>query len=60
MSDLVTDIDDSLWERYLTDLRLLSEANKGVKLFPSLSDFSVWLDDQNIDLDAPDWNNYHE
>jgi hypothetical protein len=51
MSDLVADFDENLWQRYLDDLRTLSEENNGIKLFPSLSDFSVWLDNQDMDID---------
>lgn len=41
--------DERLWEMYLIEMRALSEDNEGVKLHPSLSDFHVWLQDQNID-----------
>lgn len=48
MSNQIYDIDEKLYERYLDDLRSLSEEHH-VTLFPSLSDFSVWLQDQDLD-----------
>lgn len=49
VSNPTQEIDEKLWERYLQDLRVLSAANEGITLFPSLSDYSVWLQDQDLD-----------
>ena len=44
------EVDERLWEQYLSDCRVN-------KLHPSISDYQVWLSDQDLDdkeYDAPD------
>lgn len=53
MSTPLAEIDEGLWEQYLTELRILGEDN-GVEVHPSIKDFYVWMDDKDID-----WN-YNE
>lgn len=38
-----------LWEMYLSDMRALAQEHK-TELHPSVKDYNVWLQDQNIDL----------
>lgn len=54
-TDYSGEISERYWEMYLSELRTLSEDNKGAKLTPSLKDFHVWLQDQDIDLDEVDY-----
>lgn len=48
MSMYETEIDEALWERYLSDCRALSEGT-ATKVTPSIKDFLVWRDEQDID-----------
>lgn len=51
MSTNLTEVDEALWERYLMDLRTLAEDNElnPNTMRPSIKDYLVWLQDQDLD-----------
>ena len=49
MSEMTYDVDEKLWEQYLQECRAANEA--GMESHPSLSDYSVWLSDNDMDED---------
>lgn len=48
MSDTRYDLDYKLWDYYLQECRAAQST-------PTLSDFDVWKQDQDYDLDEDEW-----
>ncbi len=48
MSDPLMEIDEKLWQDYLMECRAAKEG--GIIIHPSIRDYMVWLQEQDIDL----------
>lgn len=51
MSQPLPEIDELLWEQYISSCR-------ADKTTPNLSDYLVWLEDQDLDKDTEDYYEY--
>lgn len=50
MSAPLAEIDENLWEEYLSELRTLSQDyEKSPALRPSIKDFYIWMSDKDMD-----------